>query len=124
MTEYPGFAPPPLKSVLSILRVFLDASGGDPWHDALRTQVDAVVGVSGTFWFADLILEGPCEPVPSGTPIPLRRELLTRPGIEPPGSLILWISKETGVIDCVEFAVVGKEMVQSYPTACDVEEWL
>ena len=119
-----SIGPPPFEDVVSILRVFVDVSRSDPWFEALQSQVDAVVGVTGTFWYADLILDGDCLPMPSGTQIPLRRELITRSGIEPPGSLLLWSESRTGVIDCVEFAVVEKELVKKYPTADEGEEWI
>lgn len=124
MLGFRTIGPPPFEDVASIVRVFVDVSRNDPWFEALQSQVDAVVGVTGTFWYADLILDGNCLPMPSGTQISLRRELITRSCVEPPGSLLLWSESRTGVIDCVEFAVVEKGLVKNYPTADEVEEWI
>jgi hypothetical protein len=70
-----------------------------------------------------LVVEGDPLPVPRGTPIPLGRKLHTRPGVEPDGTILLWINDRTGIIDSVELATYIAETVDRYPTPDELSAW-
>ncbi len=115
---------PTLRAVQALLREFVAACQSDPWGEVIAEQAERVIGVTGPYWDATLIIDGDPDPVPAGTPIPLNRVLETRPGVEPAGSVLLWIDRRTGVINSLEFAVYEPETVDRYPAPADLMEWV
>ncbi len=115
---------PILGEVRAVLEMFVVACRPDPWHAAIANQVQHVIGVHGPYWNTKLVIEGRPMPVPAGTPIPLNRKLDTRPGVEPDGTILLWIDDHTGVIDSLEFAIFAAETVDRYPAPADLVEWV
>lgn len=114
---------PTLSEIRAVLELFVSMSMPDPWYEAIADQVSHVVGVVGPYWNTTLIIEGDPPPVPRGTPIPLNRKLETRLGVEPDGTILLWIDDRTGVIASVEFATYVAETVDRYPTPEELSAW-
>lgn len=109
-----GDRAPVIEEVRPILDLLVEAARGKAWHGALVEQARHVVGVSGTCWYVDLVIDQPVAPVPYRTPIPCSA-VDSRDEVWPPGSLLLWLDKETGVIDCIEYAAIEMADVDHYP---------
>ncbi len=115
-----GDRAPALDEVRPILDLLVAAARQTAWHGALLEQARHVTGVSGTCWYADLVLDHSVPPVPARTPIPSSR-LVSREGVTPAGSILLWLDEETGVIDCIEYSAIEMIDVDHYPLASEFE---
>lgn len=95
-------------------------------HDELallEVQIDAVVGVSGTFWYTELqLLPGtPLLPVATPNPLPGGLEVNDADG-QPIGTMLVWL--EGGRISCLEFGSWEMASIDHYPQVSEAQRIL
>lgn len=115
-----GDRTPLVDDVRPVLDLFAECAKGLPWHDALVQQISYLRGVAGSVWYADLIVEDGAPPLPLETPSPCAA-LNTREGINPWGTLLLWLDRSDNAISCIEYAAVEMHDVDHYPGVDELE---
>lgn len=120
MVRLRGDALPEHDDVTLVLGALVEATRGTAWHAALTVQSRNVVGVTGSHWYAGLVLAEGVPPVPDETPNPCA-SLVSREGVVPWGTVLLWLDHGTGKIGCIEYAAVEMADVDHYPRPGELE---
>lgn len=120
MSRLWGDHTPRLDDVRPVIDLLVSHTKGTRWHHALAQQAASLRGVAGSSWYVELILNEGIPPLPDETPNPCVA-LNTRDGVNPWGTLFLWLDRRTRAMACIEYAAVEMADVRHYPRADELE---